>query len=69
MSLDVAIREAIAKGCTGITLWHTADGCQANVRNKSGAWSIGIDPDPVAALFKALRREPASLPLPGDLFE
>lgn len=69
MTLDDAIREAIAKGCTGITLWHSADGCQANARGKDGNWRVGIDADPVAALFKALRQQPAPPPPSGDLFE
>lgn len=66
MTLEATIRLATASGCTGITLWPTAEGWQANARGKSGNWRVGIDKDPVAALFKALRQEPEPQ---GDLYE
>lgn len=67
MTLDDAIRLACQQGATGLTLWPSDIGWQANVRRPSTGWSVGIDNDPVAALFKALRQEPP--PPTGDLFE
>lgn len=67
MTLDEAIRGALGEGATGITLWRSDTGWQANVRGPDGGWSIGIDTDPVAALRKALRPDPQ--PEPGGLFE
>lgn len=68
VTLDDAIRLATANGAKGVTIWRCYEGFQANVQNPEGGWSVGIDTDPVAALFKALRQDPAPPPH-GDLFE
>ena len=68
MTADELIHLAVAQGATGITFWPCAGGWQAGVRSQDGGYAIGVDPDPVAALRKALRRDTPT-PTVGDLFE
>jgi hypothetical protein len=61
-ALEAAIHRAVKSGrLAGLTLWpatHEGVGWQGNARwaDRQG-WSVYVDPDPVAALVKALDGE------------
>jgi len=56
--MEALIRQALADGADGLTLWHRSGEWQANLRNKHGGWQCATDPDPIVALRKALRPGP-----------
>lgn len=60
MTLDALIEDAFTSGCTGITIWLSADhGYQANARSRDGnSWRVEVDQNPARALRKALSDKP-----------
>lgn len=45
----------------GLTLWHTAQGYQANLNVDGTGWRVCIKPTPVAALCAVLRLDVAEM--------
>lgn len=52
---------------TGLTLWKSEQGWQANRRNPDGSFTVHIDHDPVKAILGVLGVEPPP-PLPSGVF-
>jgi len=70
--VDIAdlIRQAVARGCRGITLWPNSGGWQANVTYDGQGYKFAVDRDALAALTTVLtEREAAAAPAAEvDLF-
>lgn len=64
MSAELAqLVTALAEDGLQVNLWPTDKGYQANVKERAAkGWTIASDPEPVAALLKALRMRGARIP-------
>ena len=62
MTLETAIREAVASGLSSLGLNESLGGWQAIAKFHgalTGPWCVGVDPDPAEAIRKALAKHAA----------
>lgn len=65
--IDDLIRQAVARGARGITLWPNSGGWQANVTYDGQGYKFAVDRDALVALTTALSEREAIAPVVAEV--